>query len=429
VNFGCGGSSTICSLIYKVDGVDVTGFVPVSQTGAAPQTQAAQNIVAPSTGTTFQVDVEGWSVGGQLNDTVSVTYNLVDPTPVATCSPATNVTQSGATFNGTLADIPVGGSAQWKYGTSPGVYTSLTSISPAYANGPIIGSPSGLSAGTTYYYRLEILNAAGSIVATSGECNLTTLTAIIPPTPKETQMVKLCSITGVSVLRDCTTNNPILLVHVASADGDVIPVDSTEFPAPATGAGVFSTISYFRSYYANTSGVYLNPQPTQICLPSSAGRIEIVCRCDDTDGDGVGEISYKEIVKIDDAGVTTILATYNRTMTTAYTPVSPVDCSVPGDNLVATTPRYKVLSGVGTWVLNADSVSPTTSVTFTVITVGNVANPPSVTDSAGTNSLFAGQSVTWSVIHQRDVAGLKSPLSLSTKAGDVVSVAWTSEVV
>jgi len=231
----------------------------------------------PLVGATAQIDVEGWSVGGQRNDTSSSTVNLVDlPTvscdpatlitqttaqinatitgtllaggsarfvwgtpapntnvattysagavfanltgltanttyayrleildasgsvivtgpqctfttsavvaaPAATCSAATSVAQTGATLNGTLANIPAGGSAQWDYGTASGTYTGVTSISPAYANGAVTGSLGSLNAGTTYYYILRIFNAAGTNVASSGECSFTTLAA--PPSP------------------------------------------------------------------------------------------------------------------------------------------------------------------------------------------------------------------------------------------------------
>jgi hypothetical protein len=166
-----------------------------------------------------------------------------------------------------------------------------------------------------------------------------------------------------------------------------------------------------------------------VTICGSTTQIEIVCKCDDADGDGVGEVSYREIISIDAAGFVRSLATYNRSMTAAYTPVSPIDCSVPGDNMIAAQPRYKVLSGVGSWVLNTDTAMPTSSVTFTVVTVGSSATPPTVTDFGGTYSLFSGQSVTWSTQYARDVAGLRTPLTLTTRVGDTVAVAWVEEVI
>lgn len=459
VNFGCITLSRICAVTYNLNGTLIANLVPISQVGAAPQTQAAQNITLPSSGATATVDVEGWGVGqighdfapghieleeilqphhdrpqlfklnhhGQLNDTAQAIYNLV-AVPVATCNPATVITETTATLNGNIAGtLLAGGSARFIWG-SP---SPATNAAIAYVAGAAFVNLTGLTPGTTYAYRIEVLDDQGTVIASSGQCSFATNAGSGGGTGgggNTAQLVKLCSITGVTLLRDCDTNEPILLVHVATADGDVIPVTSTEFPAGA-GAGVFSVMGYYRSYYASTAGAYLSTQPTSICLPSSAGKIEIVCRCDDTDGDGVGEVSYKEIVKIDDAGTVTVLATYNRTMTAVYTPISPIDCSVPGDNLIAVEPHYKVLTGAQTWSVAADATLPVTSVTVMVVAIGNVATPPTVTDAGGTHPLFSGQSVSWSAIYSRDVAGLRSPLVFTCTAGSTLAVAWTEEVI
>ena len=163
------------------------------------------------------------------------------------------------------------------------------------------------------------------------------------------------------------------------------------------------------------------------CSPGST--IKIVCRCDDADADGVGEISYKEIISISNSGVPTLLSTYNRTLTAVYAPVSPVDCSVPGDNLVAARARYKVVSGPATWVLGADSVLPTSSVAVAVVAVGSVATPPTMTDAGGSNSLFSGQSLSWSTQFARNVSGLRTPLVFTANAGDILTVSWVEESV
>lgn len=157
-------------------------------------------------------------------------------------------------------------------------------------------------------------------------------------------------------------------------------------------------------------------------------QIDVVCRCDDTDADGIFESSYKQIVSISPEGVVTILANYNQSLSAKYTPVSPGDCSVPGDNLVAARPRYKVLTGVGTWVLGADSALPTSSVAVSVIAVGNVAMPPTVTDVGGTSPLFVGLSLSWSAQFPRDIAGLRTPLVFTSHVGDVLAISWIEEV-
>lgn len=262
VDFDCGSSTKICTVFYYVDGIG-PDVIPISQNGVAPQTQADQNVTLPLIGTTATVDIDARGVGGQQNDTATATYNLIDA-PTSTCDPATLVTSSDAQLNGTLAGtLLAGGSARFVWGAG----VPNTNESTLYATGSVSASLTGLSPSTTYDYRLEVLDEFGNIVATSGNCQLTTSAAPVASS-SNAQLVKLCTITGVSVLRDCTTNDPVLLVSVSAADGDVIPVDSTEFPA-VTGAGIFSTIGFYRSYYADTLGNYLSPQPTTVCLPTS----------------------------------------------------------------------------------------------------------------------------------------------------------------
>ena len=174
----------------------------------------------------------------------------------------------------------------------------------------------------------------------------------------------------------------------------------------------------------------ITPYTVQGTVKSCAtdGRLEVLCACSDDDGDGIGETSYKKLVYIGQDGSVTFLANYDRTLTNKYTPISPVDCNVPGDNLVAARARYKTISNVGTWVLGADSALPTSSVSVAVVSVGNVATPPTVTDAGGTYPLFYGQALSWSTQFSRDVSGLRPPLVFTSNLGDSLAVAWVEEV-
>lgn len=263
VDFDCGSLAKICTISYLLDAVTVAPTIAISQTGVAPQTQADENITFPLVGATATVDIDARGVGGQLNDAATATYNLIDA-PTATCDPATLVTANAAQLNATIAGTLIpGGSARFVWGAG----VPNTNEATLYTAGAVSAALSGLTANTTYSYRLEILDEFGNIVATSANCQLTTSAATVNATVNA-QLVKLCTITGVTLLRDCVTSDPIFLVSVSAADGDVIPVNSTEFPAGA-GAGIFSTIGFYRSYYADYAGAYINPQPTTVCLPSS----------------------------------------------------------------------------------------------------------------------------------------------------------------
>lgn len=277
VNFGCGLLSEICLIQYLLDAVDVSGLVNVSQTGPAPQTQAARSITMPTTGATAQIDVDARGVGGQQNDTAAATYNLV-AVPTATCNPATLVAQTTAQLNGTIAGtLLAGGSARFVYG----IGAPNTNLATTYTAGAVNATLTGLTPNTTYNYRIEVIDEFGNIVATSTQCSLTTLAATGGSATSDAQLVKLCSIT--EVIPQCDQNgDPILMVVVTSADGDPIPTSSTEFPAPATGAGAFSTMGYYRSYYADTNGVYLTVQPTSV-QPCGSSGTTLIKACDTVD--------------------------------------------------------------------------------------------------------------------------------------------------
>ena len=250
--------------------------------------------------------------------------------------------------------------------------------------------------------------------------------------------------TGTYALDGITPYTPLGTISVCG--GDIV---DTEFAGPlcekdATGntvgyiwhkifyRGQTQLAAVLTGYKLATPNVWVDPYVVAVgntlaeCSPGSTIKIE--CACDDADGDSVGEVSYRKIVSISNSGNVTLLATYNRALTALYTPVSPVDCNVPGDNLVAARARYKTLSGVGTWVLGADSALPTSSVSVAVISVGNVATPPTVTDSGGTYPLFSGQALSWSTQFSRDVSGLRPPLVFTSNLGDSLAVAWVEEV-
>ena len=162
------------------------------------------------------------------------------------------------------------------------------------------------------------------------------------------------------------------------------------------------------------------------CGESVSGAIEVLCKCDDTDADGLPDVAYREIVSIDGNGVATVLSIYNDDLSAVYIPTSPVEC-IPGAVLNQAIPRYTVVTGANVWALGINSTNPTLSVAFTVIVVGNTANPPIITDAGGANPLYPGQVVGWTSIYERDIIGLATPLSLTTRAGDVVAVNWLEE--
>lgn len=246
------------------------------------------------------------------------------------------------------------------------------------------------------FIRHFIYNSDGSIVIFSD----TTLsgTSYAP-----VGTITICSGSDIEQEILCDDNGPFIRHYIYNTDGTVNT-----------------------TYNTTLNGVaYTVVGAIDICVKSNVPVI--VCRCDDTDGDNIPDKTYKAIVQIDDVGATTVLANYEEDLLTPYTPIAPMLCSNTGTDLVSVLPNYTVLQGAGTWILHTDSAVLTQSVTVTVITVGNMADPPTLTTQAGVHPVYEGQTVTWSVVFQRDILGLKSPLTITSKAGDIIAIHWTEE--
>lgn len=410
VDFSCGSLSKICVIQYSVNGIPVTGFVGISQTGVAPQIQADENITMPLTGATAQIDIDARGVGGQQNDTSTVTVNLVD-VPTVSCGSAlvTDTTaQLQANITGTLI---AGGSIQFRYGTTVGGPYTTTVVATPYAVGGVTANITGLIPNTAYYFVFEVLDNNNNLVVNSSECSFTTANTVTS-NPSEALLVKVCTITGVTLLRDCTNDTPILLITVTSSDGDIIPTDSTEFVATA-GAGVFTTIGFYRSYYTDLTGNYLNPQPTNVCSPSSVD-LEAVefCLKANTAGTGYAVNDQIKLTKWFNTATNTQVSevAFNVTNggTLVTTPLTGADfdeCSTT-ENTIQT-----VIEGYQVTVNGNTNVSHTFGVPVRTLSLGNigsnilkltlVTNPVSIGNTfqyvmpSGTVALDAGNGYTF----------------------------------
>ncbi|MGW4007961.1 hypothetical protein [Streptomyces sp. NPDC004763] len=159
-----------------------------------------------------------------------------------------------------------------------------------------------------------------------------------------------------------------------------------------------------------TAGVCGEPCPVQAVLEE--------CRWDDTDGDGVGDTAYVELLAVDCEGELTSIGTYADGLTGPYTPTSPVaDGPVePAAPVVLVEPHRIELAAGATW--DAATVTLLQSVTATAH-----GGTGSITTSDGESTLHDGESVTWSVARDDDAA-LTGPLAISSTTG-TVTVAYT----
>jgi hypothetical protein len=157
------------------------------------------------------------------------------------------------------------------------------------------------------------------------------------------------------------------------------------------------------------------PQPAEDCPVHVVER----CRCDDTDGDGIADADYVELVAVDTCtGALTPIGTYTPEYE-PYTPVAPVECETLGaDSAAGVQARRVELAAGKAW--NAAAWPTLQSVTAVARGTGTI------TTADGPSSLVTGESVTWSVARDDDAA-LTGPLTITADTG-TVAVTWTTAV-
>jgi lysophospholipase L1-like esterase len=95
-----------------------------------------------------------------------LSFDTVAPPPTVVTSAATSITSSGAILNGTVNPNGLATDAHFEWGIDPALASPSTTSTQAMGSGgsaaPITASVSGLSPGTTYYFRVVATNAGGT---------------------------------------------------------------------------------------------------------------------------------------------------------------------------------------------------------------------------------------------------------------------------
>jgi photosystem II stability/assembly factor-like uncharacterized protein len=155
-----------------------TNYGSYSATNTLPATNTTRSVsnligsLAPGSGYHFQLvamNAAGSSVGADLTFTTSA------GAPTVTSLPATSITASNATLNGTVNPNGAATTAYFRYGltTNYGSYSAtntLAATNTAQSMSNLIG---GLTYGMTYHFQLVCTNSAGA--AASGDLSFVTL--------------------------------------------------------------------------------------------------------------------------------------------------------------------------------------------------------------------------------------------------------------
>ncbi|PWI15962.1 hypothetical protein DI272_18680 [Streptomyces sp. Act143] len=159
--------------------------------------------------------------------------------------------------------------------------------------------------------------------------------------------------------------------------------------------------------------------------PCDANNVIQACRCDDTDGDGLPDVGYVELLAVDCDGNLSSLGTYTDGLTAPYTPVAPVSCDA-ADEAEGAPPalgvqahRVELAAGAPPW----DASGIPTLQSVTAVAHGGTGT---ITTADGASTLHTGEAATWSVARDDDAA-LTGPLTITADTG-TVTITWTQGV-
>ncbi len=140
-----------------------TGVQTLAAGFTAQAITASLSGLAP--GTTYYFRVVATNSAGTSKGLI-LSFTTVAPPPTVVTAAATSVTTSGATSNGTVNPNGLATDAYFEYGTDPTLATNSTTSTQAMGSGgsaaPITASVTGLTPGTTYYFRVVATNAGGT---------------------------------------------------------------------------------------------------------------------------------------------------------------------------------------------------------------------------------------------------------------------------
>ena len=124
-----------------------------------------QSISGCTGGTTYYYRVCGRNAKGSTKSTITgFTTSSPGTAPAVTTLAATSVGATTATLNGSVTPNGLATNAWFEYGTDPSLASSISTSTQAVGSGttsqPVNAGLTGLSTGTTYYYRVAASNVA-----------------------------------------------------------------------------------------------------------------------------------------------------------------------------------------------------------------------------------------------------------------------------
>lgn len=272
------GSTSTVTLLYGTDGINFPNSVPIAlNLSGYKTTQLGTTLTNLNPGTIYYYKVSATNSSGTTTTAVQSFSTLAPPTTLS--GPASNILPTSATFNGVVNAQNYSTTVTFQYGTDGNTFPNSVTAVPASvigtSNTTVSAAVAGLSAGTTYYYRISATNIGGTTVS-----GVSIFSTLMPPV--ET-VLPASLVTSQSAQFNGTVNANGASTAVTfeyGTDNVSFPYTLGGTPSPVTGAtatNVSATISNSAgtplvqgtTYYYRVRGTSLGGTTVSSTLPFS----------------------------------------------------------------------------------------------------------------------------------------------------------------
>lgn len=417
----------------------VTATTPASGDvgGLSTPTSVAYSVTGLAANTTYYYRVLAGAAQGTI---VSFTTNAIQAPPTVSTTAATSITASGATLNGTInPNLTSVLAIQFIYGTSSTLASGNTTVTLDDGTGanltasgastqPFSTSVTGLTNGTTYYYKLRACTVSNCSTFVDG--SIVNFVAANPPSTPVLGVVKAEDDADNNVAPGQTVTYTITITNSGGSTGttsftDVIP----------TGMGAPSNFSYTNC--GSPSSGYVAPTLTVSNVSVTTANACIVSYSvviDTPQNEGVTLTNSVDVAAASEGGnnpaaVSASTLTVDATPNLSTSTKSVVDANggtvAPGDTLTYTLTLINTGDGRATGVDVSDIIDTDTQ----NVTNVNRTNCGSSTDVSTTTQLhITGVTVAvgTNCVITFDVT-VKSPLNEGTSIANTATVSAASE--
>lgn len=360
------------------------------------------------TGTTYYYRVRAYNTGGTSPNSNSISTTLPRPPVAPVSTSATNLTQTGFATNWNAVADSTG------YYIDVATNSTFTTFATGYNNkdvGNVLSaSITGLSSGTTYYYRVRAYNSYG-ISSSSNTISQTTYPAI-PPTPPMIYVGINVSQTGFTLQWDASGGGATgYRIDVSTTSGftsylpgfnnlDVGNVTSYDLSGLTPGTSYYYRIRSYNALGASSLSTMVTEQSTLPTTPIATSATSIINTGFTANWGAVGSNSYYFDVATD-SNFTTFVTGYNNKpvsgsssfTVTGLSPVTTYYYRVRASVMGAVTPNSNVILVT---TMPTKPAAPNASSATTVTYTGFMANWIASNNTTGyyldlsTNSSFSG---------------------------------------